>query len=157
MSSMPQALSSMPQPSRYHPALVALHWVLALLIVAALGLGALVMAKIPNSDPAKIEALRSHMVGGVLILLLMVLRLVVRSVSRQPASASTGSPALDRLAWASHRMFYVAVLVMAGSGMVMALQADLPSIIFAGAGSLPADFWTFPTRPVHYLVSRLLM
>jgi len=34
--------------SRYHPALVVLHWVMALLIIAALALGALVMVKIPT-------------------------------------------------------------------------------------------------------------
>jgi cytochrome b561 len=48
--------------------LVVLHWFLALLIIAALALGALVMVKIPNTDPMKIEALRSHMSGGILIL-----------------------------------------------------------------------------------------
>ena len=50
--------------SRYHPALVVLHWVMALLIIAALALGALVMVKIPNTDPMKFEALRSHMAGA---------------------------------------------------------------------------------------------
>jgi hypothetical protein len=55
----------MSQVSRYHPVLVAVHWLLAALIVAALALGASVTVKIPNSDPMKIEALRSHMTGGV--------------------------------------------------------------------------------------------
>jgi cytochrome b561 len=143
--------------SRYHPALVALHWLLAVLIVAALALGALVMAPLPNGDPMKLEALRSHMGGGVLILLLMLGRLVVRTRTRRPAAASTGSPALDRLAWVSHRMFYGAVLGMAGSGIFMALQTGLPAIVLGGDGALPADFWAFPVRTVHYLVSRLLM
>src|SRR5215475_7551304 len=58
----------MRHPSRYHPVLVALHWALALLVIAALALGTLIMAKMPNSDPMKIEALRSHLAGGVLIL-----------------------------------------------------------------------------------------
>jgi cytochrome b561 len=147
----------MPQPSRYHPALVALHWVLALLIIAALALGAAVMAKIPNSDPMKVEALRSHMAGGLLILTLMLARLAVRVMTRHPATAATGSPMLDRLAWASHRLFYGAVVGMAGSGIVMALQTGLPSIVLGDGGALPADFWAFPVRSVHYLVSRLLM
>jgi cytochrome b561 len=147
----------MPQVSRYHPALVALHWVLAVLIIAALALGALVMVRIPNSDPMKLEALRSHMAGGVVILLLMLVRLFVRTRTKHPAAASTGNPALDRLAWASHRMFYGAVLVMAGSGIVMALQTGLPAIVFAGDSVLPADFWVFPIRTVHYVASRVLM
>jgi cytochrome b561 len=39
----------------------------------------------------------------------------------------------------------------------MALQTGLPSIVFAGEGTLPADFWAYPIRSVHYLFSRLLM
>jgi cytochrome b561 len=143
--------------SRYHPLLVMLHWLLAVLIVAALALGALVMVKIPNHDPMKLEALRSHMTGGVLILVLMLVRLLVRVRTKHPAPASTGNPALDRLAWVSHRLFYVAVLGMAGSGIFMALQTGLPAIVFAGDGALPADFWVFPVRTVHYVFSRLLM
>jgi cytochrome b561 len=147
----------MSQVTRYHPLLVALHWVLAVLIIAALALGALVMVRIPNSDPMKLEALRSHMGGGMLILLLMLVRLVVRMRTQHPATASTGNPTLDWLAWASHRLFYVAVLGMAGSGLFMALQTGLPNILFGSGGALPADFWVFPVRTVHYLFSRLLM
>jgi len=147
----------MSQVSRYHPALVTLHWLLAVLIVAALVLGALVMVKIPNSDPMKIEALRSHMTGGVLILLLTHVRLIVRMQTTHPAAASTGNWWLDRLAWTSHRMLYLAVLGLAGSGLVMGLQTGLPTIVFASGGALPADFWAFPIRTVHYLFSRLLV
>jgi len=147
----------MTQVSRYHPALVAFHWGLAFLIIAALALGALVMAKMPNTDPMKLEALRSHMMGGGLILVLTLVRLVVRSRSRHPPAAATGSAALDRLAWASHRLLYIAVLGQATSGLVLALQSGLPAILFAGAGTLPADFWIYPVRTVHYLTSRLLM
>jgi cytochrome b561 len=145
------------QVSRFHPLLVALHWTLAFLIPAALALGALVMVKIPNSDPMKVEALRSHMIGGSLILLLMLIRFLVRATTTHPAAASTGKKALDWLAWASHRMLYGAVLVMAGSGVVMALQAGLPAIVFGGEGVLPGDFWVFPVRTAHYVASRVLM
>jgi cytochrome b561 len=79
----------MPQVSRYHPLLVALHWLLALIIIAALALGALVMAKMPNTNPMKLEALRSHMTGGFVILLLMSLRLITRIRSRKPPEATT--------------------------------------------------------------------
>src|SRR5260370_37355342 len=119
------------QVSRYHPLLVAMHWLLAVLIIAALALGALVMAKLPNTDPMKLEALRSHMIGGVLILVLMLARLLVRAQTIHPASASAGNPALDTMAWISHRLFYVAVVAMAGSGIYMALQIGQPSIAFS--------------------------
>jgi cytochrome b561 len=145
------------QVSRYHPALVALHWALAFLIIAALALGALVMVKIPNTSPMKIEALRSHMAGGMAILALMLIRLVIRARTAHPAPVSAGHPLLDRLAWLSHRMFYGTVTVMAGSGIIMALQTGLFDSVFLGHGSLPADFWAYPIRSVHYVASRILM
>jgi cytochrome b561 len=145
------------QVSRYHPALVVLHWALALLITAALALGALVMVKIPNTDPMKMEALRSHMSGGMVILALMMIRLVIRSRTAHPAPVSAGHPLLDRLAWLSHRMFYGTVVIMAGSGIIMALQTGLFDTVFFGNGTLPADFWAYPVRFVHYIASRILM
>jgi cytochrome b561 len=143
--------------SRYHPALVVLHWALAFLITAALALGALLMVKIPNTSPMKLEALRSHMSGGMVILVLMSIRLVIRARTPHPAPASAGHPLLDRLAWMSHRLFYVTVAAMAGSGIIMALQTGLFDTVFARHGSVPPDFWAFPIRYIHYLLSRILM
>ena len=147
----------MDQVSRYHPLLVALHWVMALLIIAALALGALVLVRIPNSNPMKIEALRGHMGGGLLILTLMLLRLSARILTRHPPASTAGNALLDRIAWASHRIFYTVVLGLAGTGVVMALQAGLFATVFGGHGSLPADFWVFSARRVHHALSRFLI
>jgi cytochrome b561 len=143
--------------SRYHPALVVLHWVLALFVIAALALGALVLVKIPNTSPIKLEALRSHMSGGIAILALMLIRLAIRSQSAHPAPASAGHPLLDRLAWLSHRLFYGTVIGIAASGIIMALQTGAFEPVFFGHGTLPPDFWVFPIRSVHYALTRLLM
>jgi cytochrome b561 len=143
--------------ARYHPVLVILHWLLAFLIIAALALGALVMVRIPNSDPMKIDALRSHMIGGSLILVLMISRLFVRTWTVHPAEADAGDPFLNFLAWVSHRALYALVLVQAGSGLFMAFQVDLPEIVFQHHGTLPDDFWALPVRRIHYGVSRALM
>ena len=81
----------------------------------------------------------------------------MRRGTAHPAPAATGHPLLDRLAWLSHRLFYVAVIGMGASGITMALQTRLPWVVFLGEGTLPADFWAFPVRFVHYGFSRLLM
>jgi cytochrome b561 len=145
------------QTARYHPILVALHWVMAPLIIAALALGALVMAKLPNSDPMKLEALRAHAIGGASIGFLMLVRLALRTRTRPPEPARTGNLGLDWLARTSHRLFYVVVIGMAGSGIYMALQTGLPSILFGSGKALPEDFWVYPIRAVHYTLSRILM
>ena len=47
----------MKMASRYHPLLVTLHWLLALLILAALAVGFFLLASMDNSEPRKIVVL----------------------------------------------------------------------------------------------------
>jgi cytochrome b561 len=101
--------------------------------------------------------LRAHLSAGLVILTLMLVRLSVRVTAAAPAEAPTGSALLDRVAWLSHRMLYVAVFGMAGSGLIMALQAHAPDVVFFGRGKLPSSFWEFSLRGVHYFFARLLM
>jgi cytochrome b561 len=147
----------MSQVSRYHPMLVVLHWLLAFLIPTALALGVLVVVKIPNSDPMKAEALRGHMVGGILILSLMLLRLLIRFGTDHPAAASTGSSLFDKLAWVSHRLLYLAVIGMAAVGLSMATETGILGLLVGQHPQIPADFWVYNLRYAHYLISRLLM
>jgi cytochrome b561 len=142
--------------TRYHPILVALHWILAVLLTIALAGGALVLVKIPNTDPVKVDALRSHLIGSSVLVVLMLVRLLVRLRTDHPAPPSTGSSALDGVAWVSHRLLYAAVIGQGVSGWIMALQTGLPHTVFHGS-SLPADFWVYPIRSVHYVISRTLI
>ena len=146
-----------PSPARYHGALVALHWLLALLLIVALAMGTLALKSVPNSSPDKIAALQGHMVAGGLILLLTLIRLVVRLKTAHPAPATTGNALLDRLAPLTHWGLYGLVLLMAGSGVAMSVLAGLPQIVFGGVGSLPANFDALPPRAVHGIVAKLLM
>jgi len=158
MSDATQAtLASQARPQRYHLLLVLLHWLLALLICMALFMGSQSMAPMANSDPAKLEALRAHMMVGGGILVLMVLRLAVRLLTRHPAPASTGNATLDRLAPLMHWALYGLVFVMAGSGIALSVMAGLPDIVFGGVGALPESLRIYPPRLVHGLVSKLLM
>jgi cytochrome b561 len=143
--------------TRYHPLLVALHWLLAALIIADLTIGTVVLVHIPNDTPKKIEGLRAHMTGGLAILALMALRLGVRVRSDKPADAPTGSAILDRVAWLSHRLLYVAVFGMIASGLAMALQSHAFQVVFQHQGRLPASFWAFPVRGLHFAFAKLLM
>jgi len=127
--------------TRYHPVLVALHWILAFLIIAALTLGAVKLAHMPNSDPHKVEGLRAHMMGGMLILALIVLRLFVRNVTVHPPKATTGSTFLDLVARISHRALYIAMIAMPIMGLMLAFQAGLFGVVFDGHGVLPPDLW----------------
>jgi cytochrome b561 len=142
---------------RYHTALVALHWLLAVLLLFALGMGSFVLSTTPNNAPEKIGALQGHMIGGGLILLLTLVRLGVRLKTAHPPPTATGHPMLDRLAPLTHWVLYVLVSLMAGSGVAMSVMAGLPAIVFGGVGSLPVDFNSLPPRGVHGVVANLLM
>ena len=144
--------------SRYHPLLVTLHWLLAVLIIAALIVGFFMLAATPNSDPQKIAVLRLHMAGGMLILALMVVRFIVRMLTSRPADATTGYPLLDRIAPITHYGFYVLVLLMVGTGFATGVLAGLPAIVFGGSGDpLPATFGTYPTWVAHGFIAVLLV
>jgi cytochrome b561 len=147
----------MTRASRYHPLLVALHWLLALLIIAALLVGYFGLAATPNTDPHKIDVLRVHMAGGMLILALMIIRFIVRILTSRPADAMTGYPRFDRIAPITHYGFYVLVVLMAGTGYTTGILAGLPAIVFAGSGDpLPPTFLIYPTRVAHGYLAALL-
>jgi cytochrome b561 len=144
-------------PTRHHPALVFLHWLLAALLLLALAMGTFVLKEMPYTSPDKLGSLRGHMVMGFAIAALMFVRLLVRWRSHRPAAALTGNKMLDRLGEIAHIGLYVLVFAMAASGMATALQAGLPEIIFGGSGkALPESFAVYPARLLHGLVATLL-
>ena len=99
--------------SRYHPLLVSLHWIIAVLLVVALSMGTLVLENIPNDAPEKINALQGHMIFGVTILVLTIIRLIVKISSAKPAKALTGNSLLDKIGIGVHHAFYVFIILMA--------------------------------------------
>ncbi len=143
--------------TRYHPALAALHWLAALLILFSLAMGTLSLEKMPNASPDKLFALRAHMVVGFAIFALMLVRLAVRASTRRPLPASTGHVFADRLAPVAHYGLYGLVFLMAASGLALAVQAGLPRILFGAGGPLPETFSTFGPRAVHGLLAKPLL
>lgn len=143
--------------SRYHPALVALHWLLALLIIAALIAGSTLLATTPNSDPAKLTSLAMHMSLGIGILVLMIIRLIVRLATRKPPHADIGNALLNKAAILAHWALYLVVLAMCASGIGISISAGLPDIVFGGSGApLPANFDDLLPRAAHGVLSVIL-
>ena len=142
---------------RYHPALVTLHWLLALMIVGGLIMGRFVLSATPNSDPFKMTSLTMHMSVGILILALMILRLVLRLTTAKPPHADIGNATLNKGAIAAHWAFYVLVFAMCASGLAIANIAGLPGIVFGGSEeALPANFDDIGPRAAHGMIATLL-
>ena len=147
----------MPPVKRYNSLLIALHALLAVLIVAALLAGYFLVAATPNSDPHKFGLLAVHMAGGMTILALTALRFVVRLTSARPPAAPTGSAALDALATATHYGFYLLIVMMAATGLATAALSGVNQIVFGGSGApLPPTLAVYPSRIVHGDLAALL-
>lgn len=142
-------------PSRYHPALVALHWITAFLLIGALLGGTFNMANVPNTDPAKLDTLRMHMFVGGTALVLLLLRLVLRHTTRRPAPLDSGNPVLNRASGIAHVALYVVAIAMAASGVALSMASGLPDAVF-GTAALPETFWDFAPRYVHGILAKLL-
>ena len=143
--------------TRHHPALVTLHWLLGLMLMVALMMGTFVLSAMPLDAPGKIDALRGHMVVGVLIGALMLVRLVVRALTAKNVepTPSSGSAAKDALAKFVHVGLYVLVFAMAASGMATALLTGLPDVVFGPAGGVvPANLSTVAPRIAHGWIAK---
>ncbi|TXI20027.1 MAG: cytochrome b [Roseateles sp.] len=118
---------------RYTPLAILLHWLLALAIVGAFGVG-LYMADLPFS-PLRLKLYNWHKWAGVTILALSALRLLWRLTHRPPADPPM--PAWQaRAAHATHALLYVAFFAVPLSGWAMSSALGYP-IVWFGVLPLP--------------------
>ena len=143
---------------RYHPFLVSLHWLSAIMILVALILGGPSLAEIPNENPDKMFGLTGHMIWGLTIGGLMITRLLMRVFAKSPPHADAGNTALNSGAKLAHLGMYALVFSMVGSGIALAYSAGLFSIVFGGSGApLPPSFSIFTARTVHGIIAAVLL
>jgi cytochrome b561 len=141
---------------RFHPATVALHWIVAVLLLLMLGVGTFVLAPMDNADPDKLTMLAAHRLIGLVILALTVLRIVLRRFLPAPAQAKTGSAFLDKLGQAMPKLLNIFVILMAVSGIVLGRLSGLSDAL-AGTTPLPESFFQFSPRVIHGILAKLIM
>lgn len=107
----------MPTVDRYPTLSILMHWVMALLIVAAFGL-ALYFDELPLS-PTKFKLIGWHKWLGITALALVALRLVIRLLTKAPPLPAHMSR-LEKLAAAGgHLLLYVLMFAIPLSGWAM--------------------------------------
>lgn len=144
--------------TRYHPALVALHWLMALGMFLMLVVGGPMLAKLASDDPMKLTGMQGHMIMGMSVGVLLVLRLALKLMTRKPPHADAGHAMLNSGAKLAHVGLYVLMAAMVASGVAMALSADLFAIAYGGADKpLPEDLTIYTPRVAHGLIAKLLM
>ncbi len=121
--------------TRYTPVAIVLHWLLALAIVCAFGVG-LYMADLPFS-PTRLKLYNWHKWAGVTILALSALRLLWRLTHRPPADLPM--PAWQaNAAHVTHFLLYAAFFAVPLTGWAMSSAKGFP-IVWFGVLPLP-DF-----------------
>ena len=125
--------ASPPPPARYGAIAIALHWVLALAILAMLGVG-WYMTGLPFS-PQRLKLYNWHKWAGVAVLALSVLRLAWRLAHRPPALPAPVRAAMPR--WqqvahhGTHHLMYALFLAVPLVGWAYSSAAGFP-VVFLG-------------------------
>jgi len=143
-------------PARYHSVHVALHWLMALLVIMMLGVGKFVMPGLSPDDPQKVFMLQVHAYIGGLLGILLVVRLIFRFTTKPPTPADAGNALLNFVAKATHFLLYLFIAGMAVSGLGLFQMAQLPAV-FSGEIPYPSDFFQYLPRMGHGLTSGLLL
>jgi cytochrome b561 len=120
-------------PARYHAVAIALHWLVAVAVVATFPLGVF-LADLPTS-PRKSELADYHRWIGVTVFALMALRVAWRATHRPPPLPPL--PAWQRRAAAvTHWALYALLLAIPLSGWLYSSAA--------GATTTYLDLWRLP-------------
>jgi cytochrome b561 len=143
--------------SRYHPVLISLHWLSALLLLLTSLIGVFRLVPLPNS-PAKLIPLTLHMALGLSLLALTIVRFFVRRATLKPLRKvrnplAPKKPFLVTMAEPVQALLYLFTLLMSLTGLGLTLQAGM--LTRAGI-ILPDDFYAFPLRSVHGVLSSIL-
>jgi len=142
-------------PVRYNRIQIFLHWLSALLLIIMLFMGSFVLQNLPN-DAEKTGPIKVHMIVGGVIALVMLFRLIMKWVTAQPKPKKTWHRFFDFSANVAHLSLYVLIFMMWGSGVALAITANIPDVVFDGIGTLPPDFSVYPARHLHGLLGVLL-
>ena len=140
--------------ARYTLTAIALHWVLALAILGAFGVG-VYLEDLPFS-PAKLKLINWHKWAGVTILALSVLRLVWRLTHRPPAlpkAIESAMPGWQRMAHhGTHHLMYLLFFAVPLLGWAHSSAKGFPIVWF---GVLPLPDLVAPNPELAELIKPL--
>lgn len=111
--------------TRYRPVTRILHWAVALIVIATIPVGQL-MIQDGLSRTLQNTLFIFHKNVGVLILLLVIVRLAYRAIYPAPPFPSTMPAIQRRIAPITHWLLYGLLLVMALSGYIRVEAGNFP-------------------------------
>jgi cytochrome b561 len=141
---------------RYTKIAMLLHWLTALLIIAAFFLG-LTMVSIPGFSPTKLKYFSWHKWLGVTVLLVAVLRVLWRKANRPPPALASIPAWQHAVAEGMHYLLYFLIFAVPVSGYFYTYAAGVP-VVYLGLWQLPAVIAPDPElkatlKTVHYVLT----
>jgi len=118
-------------PTRYDRVAIALHWLLALMILVSFSVGTY-MADLPLT-PMRLKLFNWHKWAGITILTLSALRLLWRLTHRPPADLPM-PPWQQHAAHVTHALMYACFFAVPLVGWAYSSAAGFPVVVF---GVLP--------------------
>jgi cytochrome b561 len=139
--------------ARYHSLAIILHWLMALAIILMLTSG-IMMTYIQLESQLQFRLYQWHKSMGVLLLLAVLVRVIVRLITHPPSLPSQFSKVDVMLAKIGHLCLYITMILMVVSGwiMVSASSYGLPTIVF-GMFEWP-HFPLIPTTQATQMLSK---
>jgi cytochrome b561 len=125
VSSTTKPITSETTVKRYHPVLVSLHWLVAILIFATVLFAGEEGEGGPALSIGGFPPIGIHMILGITTLVLLTIRLIVRWFTKHPNWASTGTPFLDVVGKLTHFGLYFFTFSITITGIIMASQRGL--------------------------------
>ena len=120
---------------RYTGTAIFLHWLMALAIIAAFGMG-ITMTDIPGITPTKLRLFNWHKWLGVTILGLATIRLLWRLSHPAPALPESLPQWQKKAAELTHYTLYFLIFAIPLSGYFYSLAAGFP-VVYLGIVPLP--------------------
>ena len=124
-----------PQTARYGSVAISLHWLVAVLIVAAFYLG-WIMTDIPGFTPAKLRYFAWHKWIGVTTFALSMYRLSWRVTNSPPSLPDTVSTWQRKGANAVHGVLYALMLAIPATGYFYSSASGI-QVVYLGVLPLP--------------------
>ena len=122
-------------PAGYTRTAVALHWLIALLIICGFALG-WVMTDIPGFTPTKLKYFSWHKWIGVTVFALAIVRVLWRA-THVPPRLPADMQAVQRIgAHAVHVLLYVLMLAIPVTGYLYSSASNIP-VVYLGIVALP--------------------
>ncbi|RJG02166.1 cytochrome b [Noviherbaspirillum sedimenti] len=145
---------------KYTKTPMALHWLIALLIIAAFALG-VTMVDIPGLTPTKLKYFSWHKWLGVTVLALAAMRLLWRLTHAAPALPMSMPSWQVKISSLLHGLLYVLMFAIPVSGYFYSLAAGVP-VTYLGVLPLPVLIEPNPElkvvlKAVHYWLNMSLL